>query len=121
MCLWTGALEGLHSQLKESLLQVTCKALKAWQHEGCRLPPYEHNRETETICDSHGSTLFEALGTASLQVGANLPGARWLAAMLRALVWAQEAGTISSEARSEVRINWLPCMAAIHVSGINNA
>ena len=103
-------------------MQVICKALKAWHREGCCLPLYEqNNRENETICDSNGSTLFEALGTASLEVGPNLPGARWLAAMLRTLVWAQEAGTISSEARNEVGIKWLPCMAAIHALRIISA
>ena len=38
--------------------------------------------------------------------------------MLRALVWAQGAGTISYEARLQVGIKWLPCMAAIPVSRI---
>ena len=102
-------------------MQVICKALKAWHHEDHRLPPYEQNhRENDTICDRNGSSLFDALGTSSLEVGPNLPGARWLAAMLRALVWAQEAGTTSSETRHEVADS-LPCMAATHVSRIISA
>ena len=112
----------MHSQQAAFWMQVICRALTAWHHTDFRLPPYEQNdREVETICDSNGSTLFEALGTASLKVGPNLPGARWLAAMLRALVWAQEAGTISSEAHNEVGINWLPCLAAIHVLRVISA